>query len=143
MIQSPIISIQKLGSETAVAELWQIAKMCLKLGKINQSLQLAYSITQKDPSQQQLYRKHYLETVKLGAEFAEEIGDHPRAAYYWEQLTQQLPQDATAWYGLGIAKANLQDYRSAEMALNRSLHLAPGNQKARNYLTEIQQLIQG
>jgi tetratricopeptide (TPR) repeat protein len=140
---SPIIPIQKLDSTTPNSDLWIAAKVCLKLGKLNQSLTIAYAAVQKDPTQQQLYKKHYTESVQLGAEFAEEIGDYSRAAYYWEQLTQQLPQDANAWYGLGLAKANLQDYQGAEIALNRVLQLEPGNQKARAHLREINQLIRG
>ncbi|MFB2917919.1 tetratricopeptide repeat protein [Aerosakkonema funiforme] len=140
---SPLVSIQQLNSKSSISELWIVAKEYLKLGKLNQSLTIAYAAVQKDPSQQQLYKKHYIESVRLGAEFAEEIGDYSRSAYYWEQLTQQLPQDAGAWYGLGLAKANLQDYQGAEIALNRVLQLEPGNQKTRLHLREIQQLIRG
>lgn len=143
-MRSPLVSIQKLNAaSTPTAEIWQTAKLCLKLGRLNQSLAVAYNVAQKDTSSQQIYREHYIEAVKLGAEFAEEIGDYGKAAYYWEQLTQHQPKDAVAWYGLGIAKANLEDYRGAQKALNQSLQLEPGNVKARNYLREIQQLLKG
>jgi tetratricopeptide (TPR) repeat protein len=137
---SPIVDIQMLV-EGNTSEIWQVSKLYLKLGRLNQSLTIAYSAAPKDATGQQLYKQHYLETVRLGAEFAEEIGDYHRAAYYWEQVTQQLPQDANAWHGLGIAKGNLQDYRGAEIALNRALQIQPGNQKVREHLTEIQQIL--
>ncbi|MBW4630876.1 MAG: tetratricopeptide repeat protein [Iphinoe sp. HA4291-MV1] len=143
-MNSPLIAIQKISKgSTQLAELWQASKLCLKLGRLNQSLTIAYSAAQKNPAQQQLYNQHYLESMRLGAEFAEEIGDNQRAAYYWEQLTQQLPQDSTAWHGLGIAKANLQDYPSAERALNRALQIEPGNQKVRMQLAEVRQRLGG
>ncbi|MBD1803878.1 hypothetical protein H6F98_00090 [Microcoleus sp. FACHB-SPT15] len=142
-MRSPIVSLQQLDSDLSVSNLWAAAKLCLQMGRLNQSLTIAYSAAQQDPTQQQLYKNHYVEVVKLGAEFAEEIGDYSRAAYYWEQLTQQLPQDASAWHGLGLAKANLQDYRGAEMALNKCLQLEPENQKARSHFIEIQQMLKG
>ncbi len=140
---SPLFSLQQIEPNTPASQLWQAAKSCLKLGRINQSLTLAYSAAQKDPNQPQLYRNYYIEAVKLGAEFAEEIGDYQRASYYWEQLIQQVPQDGEAWYGLGIAKANLGDYGGAERALLRTLELVPGNQKARMQLREIQEIRKG
>lgn len=142
-MRSPIVSIHELNAAAAPSDIWQTAKLCLKLGRLNQSLTLAYNAVQKDTSYQQNYRNYYIETVKLGAEFAEEIGDYRKAAYYWEQLTQYQPKDAVAWYALGIAKANLEDYRGAEKALDRSLQLEAGNVKARNYLREIQQILNG
>lgn len=140
---SPLMLVQKLSADSATtAEIWDISKFCLQIGRLNQSLTIAYSVVQKDPDQQQLYRERYIESVRLGAEFAEEIGDYHRAAYYWEQLTKQLPQEITGWHGLGVAKANLQDYRGAEIALNRCLQLQPGNQQVRSHLAKIQQLLQ-
>lgn len=109
------------------------------MGKFNQSLTLAYRAAQQDPSQQQQYQIYYLETVRLAAEFAEEIDDYPRAAYYWEQVAQQQPQNGDAWYGLGLAKANLGDFNGAKGALSRCLQLQPGNERARSHLQEIQQ----
>ncbi|MEH2114643.1 hypothetical protein [Nostoc sp.] len=139
---SPLISVQKKAEMTASGDdLWQTAKLFIQLGKFNQSLTIAYTATQNDPTQKKLYRQHYLETMRLGAEFAEEISDYQRAAYYWEQVTQQSSQDVTAWHGLGIAKANLQDYCGAEMALHRALQITPGNQKIKQHLIEIQQLL--
>ncbi|MBW4433338.1 MAG: tetratricopeptide repeat protein [Pelatocladus maniniholoensis HA4357-MV3] len=139
---SPLLALQHLQINTSeISELWQAAKLSLKLGRLNQSLTIAYNAVQKNPAQQQLYHQHYIESMRLGAEFAEEIGDNQRSAYYWEQVTQQVPQDAIAWHGLGIAKANLQDYQSAEFALSRALQLEPGNQKIRMHLTEVRQLL--
>ncbi|MBZ8180736.1 tetratricopeptide repeat protein [Oscillatoria salina] len=141
-MNSPIILLQEINEEISPTELWEAAKICLKIGKLNQSLTLAYKIVQEDSTQQENYQKHYLEAIELGAEFAEEIGDYPRAAYYWEQMTQHQPNDSNAWYGLGIAKANLRDYQGAERALNQCLQLQPGNSNARSHLLEIQQLLQ-
>lgn len=127
---------------TTDTTVWQSGELSLKLGRITQFLQIAYTATQKDANQQ-LYRERYLQAIKLGAEFAEEIEDYSKAVYYWEQLTQQLPQSADVWYGLGIAKANLSDYRGAELALNRALQIEPNYQKARSHLAQIQQIIKG
>ncbi|MDY7012459.1 MAG: hypothetical protein SVX43_02460 [Cyanobacteriota bacterium] len=140
-MQSPVIALQNINANSSVAELWTAAKVCLQMGRFNQSLTLAYRAVQQDPSQQQQYQIHYLETVRLAAEFAEEIEDYPRAAYYWEQVTQQQPQNADAWYGLGLAKANLQDYPGAQGALTRCVQLQPGNERARSHLQEIQQIL--
>ena len=81
--------------------------------------------------------------MRSGAEFSEEIGDHYRAAYYWEQVLQQQPQDANAWYGLGLAKANVQDFGGAQIALSRALQWEPNNSKIRSHLIEIEQFLQG
>jgi tetratricopeptide (TPR) repeat protein len=138
-MRSPIITIHQIDINTAnVAELWQAAKLCLKLGRIDRSLNLAHLATQKDASQQQLYRNHYLEAMKLGAELAEEIGNHHQAEHYWQQIIKYLPNDIEAWYGLAIAIANLGKYPEAKQALDRVLQLNPQHQKARSMLTQIQ-----
>ncbi len=137
-MQSPIKNLYGLEVNSTVGDRWQAASLCLKLGRLNQSLALAYSIVQQDVSQQQFYTEHSLKAIKLGAEFAEEVGDHAKAVFYWEQLTKQSPQSAEAWYGLGIAKANLQDYRGAEASLSQALRLEPQNQKVRQQLLTIQ-----
>jgi Flp pilus assembly protein TadD len=139
---SPLLELQRLQVNTSeISDFWQAAKLYLKLGKVNQSLAIAYSTVQKNAAQQQLYNQHYVESVRLGAEFAEEIGDNHRAAYYWELLTRHLPQNATAWHGLGIAKANLQDYQSAEIAFNRALQLEPGNEKVKIHLAQVRRYV--
>ncbi|NJR31650.1 MAG: tetratricopeptide repeat protein [Chamaesiphon sp. CSU_1_12] len=137
-MRSPIITIHQLEINTAnPAELWQAAKLCLKLGRIDRSLNLAYLAAQKDTSQQQLYSNHYLEAMKLGAELAEEIGNHHQAEHYWEQIIKYLPNDIEAYYGLAIAIANLGKYPEAKQALERVLQLNPQHQKARSMLTQI------
>ncbi|MEA5578015.1 tetratricopeptide repeat protein [Anabaena sp. UHCC 0451] len=140
---SPTVSLQKINPNTSATEILKSAKLSLKLGRFQQSLMIAYSAVQQDPNQQQMYKNHYIQVMRLGAEFAEEIEDHHKAAYYWEQLTKQIPNDSDAWYGLGIAKANLQDYQEAIIALNQALKLQPGNQKIRSMLIEIQQIMAG
>ncbi|MBK1990143.1 tetratricopeptide repeat protein [Sphaerospermopsis aphanizomenoides BCCUSP55] len=140
---SPTVSLQKINSNTSAAEIWNAAKLNLKLGRVHQSLMIAYSAVQKDPNQQQMYNKYYIQVMRLGAEFSEEIEDHHKAAYYWEQFTKQIPNDGNAWYGLGIAKANLQDYQGAIIALNQAVKLQPENQKIRSMLIKIQQMLAG
>lgn len=140
---SPTISLQTINENTSTSDIWKAAKLTLQIGRFNQSLIIAYSIFQKDPNQQQMYRDHYIQVMKLGAEFAEEIEDYHKAAYYWEQLTKQLPNDVNAWHGLGLAKANLQDYQGAIIALTQALKLQPGNQKIRDHLLDIKQMLVG
>jgi Flp pilus assembly protein TadD len=139
-MKSPIAILHNPHTLNSNPSAWETVKFCRQLGKFHQSLSLAYSLVQNDPSQQQRYHQHYVETMKLGAEFAEEIGDHHRAAHYWEQLTQQVPNHFHAWHGLGLAKANLQDYRGAEVAIARALQLEPTNSKVRGQLSEVQQM---
>ncbi len=135
---SPINIFHQLDLNTAnLAELWQAAKLCLKLGRIDRSLNLAYLATQKDASQQQLYSTHYLEAMKLGAELAEEIGNHDRAAHYWQQLIKYQPNHIDAWYGFAIALANLGKNNEAKQALDRVLQIDSQHQKARSMLTQI------
>jgi tetratricopeptide (TPR) repeat protein len=120
-----------------LSELWEAAKLCLKLGRIDRSLNLAYLATQKDASQQQLYSNHYLEAMKLGAELAEEIGNHHQAEHYWQQLIKYQPNNSSAWYGWAIALANLDKNNEAKQALDRVLQLNPQHQQARSLLTQI------
>lgn len=81
------------------------------------------------------------QTIRLAAEFAEEVGDASQAHRYWQQATQLIPQDASAWHGLGVAKANLHDYPGAAQALQQCLQLDPSNLKAKLTLAELQQLV--
>lgn len=139
-MKSPIAILHTLLEPSSGSSAWETVDLCRQLGKFHQSLSLAYGLVQQDSSQQQRYHQHYVETMKLGAEFAEEIGDHHRAAHYWEQLVQQVPNHFHAWHGLGLAKANLQDFRGAEVALSRALQLEPNNLKVRSQLSEVQQM---
>lgn len=120
---------------------WNLAELYLSLGRFNQSLHIAYSLVKQDPSQSDRYLLHQQRVMRSGASFAEEVGDHNRAAYYWEQVTQQQPQDSSAWHGLGLAKANLNDFRGAQFALARSLQINPNNGKVRSQLLEIETLL--
>jgi tetratricopeptide (TPR) repeat protein len=141
-MQSPIALLSSTTATTqAPTSLWRVSDLYLKLGRVSQSLNLAYRVVQQDHSQQQQYRNHHLEALQLGAEFADEIGDYPRSVFYWEQLIQQTPQNADVFYGLGIAKANVQDYRGAAAALAQTLQLQPSHEKARSHLQEIQGLL--
>jgi Tfp pilus assembly protein PilF len=142
-MKSPIAILHTPPELSSGSSAWVRVEFCRQLGKFHQSLSLAYSLVQNDSSQQQRYQQHYVESMKLGAEFAEEIGDHHRAAHYWEQLTQQMPNHFHAWHGLGLAKANLQDFRGAEVALSRALQLEPTHPKVRSQLSEVQQMRQG
>jgi tetratricopeptide (TPR) repeat protein len=135
-----IVIFHQLDLNTAnLSQLWEAAKLCLKLGRIDSSLNLAYLATQKDVTQQQLYSKHYLEAMKLGAELAEEIGNHDQAAHYWQQLIEYQSNNSEAWYGSAIALANLGKDNEAKQALDRVLQLNPQHQKARSLLNQIQQ----
>ena len=140
-MQSPLSIQHNLDSSLSVQNIFNVAQKYHKIGRFNQSLRLAYNASQKDPDLQQQYQKHYLETVKLGAEFAEEIGNHHQAAYYWKKLVEYQPNNVLAWHGLGIAKANLNDFSSAQQALTKCLQLQPDNPKVSSQLQEIQQLV--
>ncbi|MEI6065688.1 MAG: tetratricopeptide repeat protein [Pseudanabaena sp. ELA748] len=117
---------------------WNTANLYLTIGRLNQALTLAYEVVQKEPTQQETYLNFCLKAMRLGAEFAEEIEDHGKAAFYWEQITQRQPQNAEAWYGLGVAKANLQDFRAADAFLRRALQIDPNNPKIRDMLQKVQ-----
>jgi tetratricopeptide (TPR) repeat protein len=130
MMQSPLALIDSVN--------WNTAQLYLSIGRLNQALTIAYEVVQKEPTQQEMYLNFYLKAIRLGAEFAEEVDDHGKAAFYWEQITQRQPQNAEAWYGLGIAKANLQDYRAADAYLRRSLQIDPNNSQIRDRLQKIQ-----
>ncbi|MCA6536933.1 MAG: tetratricopeptide repeat protein [Pseudanabaena sp. M135S2SP2A07QC] len=117
---------------------WNTAQLYLSIGRLNQALTLAYEVVQREPTQQEVYLNFCLKAMRLGAEFAEEIEDHGKAAFYWEQITQRQTQNVEAWYGLAVAKANLQDFRAADAFLRRALQLDPSNQKMRNMLQGVQ-----
>jgi tetratricopeptide (TPR) repeat protein len=120
---------------------WQLAELYLSLGKFSQSLQLVHHLVQRDPSQNDRYLSHQNRAMRSAAEFAEEVGDTRRAAYYWQQVTQQQPQDGIAWHGLGLAKANLEDFYGAQQALTRALQLNPDDQKVRSQLFDVERLL--
>jgi Flp pilus assembly protein TadD len=121
---------------------WNLAELYLNLGRFTQSLEVAYALVQRDGAQSDRYILHQWRTMRLGAEFSEEMGDTHRAAYYWEQVVQQEPQDAYAWYGLGLAKANLQDFYGAKVSLAQALSLEPRDLKIRTSLAEIEKFTQ-
>jgi Flp pilus assembly protein TadD len=137
-MKSPLTITQNLDISTTSSQAWQVADLYLKVGRLNQSLVVAYNIVQKDPGQQSIYTKYCLTAIQLGAEFAEEIGDYAKAAFYWEQLTKQVPQNVEAWHGLAVAKANLGDFRGAELAVGQALRIEPKNQKLRQLLSKVQ-----
>ena len=142
MLLSPI-STHHLGlNSLSIADQWLLSELYLQVGRLNQSLQIAYGIFQQDSSQQQRYFLHQQKVFHLGAEFAEEIGDYDRAAYYWSKITQQQPNNSEAWYGLGIAQANLQHFGQARKSLQKSLQLDPTNQKVRSRLDQIAALFE-
>jgi Flp pilus assembly protein TadD len=120
---------------------WSTVNLYLQLGRLNQSLQLAYGLAQQDTSQQQRYLNHQNNVIRQGAEFAEEIGDYSRAIHYWNQVLQCNPNQGDAWYGLGLARANLQDYSGAEAAMQEALQLAPGDPKIQSHLANLQSLL--
>lgn len=128
---------------TSATEYWKLIQLYLKLGRFNQSAQTAYALVQRDPGQLQAYNNHQLSILRLGAEFAEEIENFHQAIYYWEQITKQQPQDVDAWYGLGLAKANLgKDYLpGAESALIQAVKLSPGNLRIQQNLANIQSIL--
>lgn len=140
-MESPLIKQQDIQSGLSANTFFNVAKTYQQIGRFNQSLAVAYSATQKDSDLQKQYQAHYIETIKLGAEFAEEIGNHHLAAHYWEHLIKYQAKNSDAWHGLGIAKANLKDFSAAQQALAKCLQIQPNNHKVRNQLQEIQQLV--
>jgi Flp pilus assembly protein TadD len=133
-------------SQSALAALsidsqWQLASQLIQIGRLNQSVQLAYDIANRDPSQVSIYQRFQIDLLQYGAEFSEEIGDFSRAVYYWGQLTQQQSHNPVVWYGLGIAYANLSDFSNAAQALQRSLQINPNDPKVQNQLSNIQSLL--
>lgn len=142
MIRSPLINLPKSDNQLTVNQLWETADFYLQIGRINQSILLAYEAVKQDNSQQQQrYHKHYLKSLQIGAEIAEEIEDYPRASFYWEQLTKQQPNHSQFWYGLGIAKANLGDYQGAKIAFNYCLQLQPNHPKVQAQIKQIESLL--
>jgi len=135
MMRSPLLITESID--------WNIAYLYLGIGRLNQALTLGYEIVQKDSTQQESYLIFSLKAMRLGAEFAEEIEDHSKAAFYWDQITQRQPQNAEAWYGVGVAQANLQDWRRAEASLLRAIQLDPNNQKIRAFLQQVQSQLRG
>jgi tetratricopeptide (TPR) repeat protein len=127
-------------SSTSSTECWKLVQLYLKLGRFNQSSQAAYDLVQRDPGQLQAYNNHQLALLRLGAEFAEEVENFHQAAHFWEQITKQQPQNVDAWYGLGLARANLGNtyLPGAEMALIQALKLNPNDQRIQQNLTNIQ-----
>jgi tetratricopeptide (TPR) repeat protein len=124
-MQPTIDRIEQLLASRQVEDAWQVVDIYIKLGHIDRALQTAAEIMQQDNSQQQVFLVRYPEIIRLGAEFAEEICDYPKAVYYWEQLLQQQPQIVEAWYGLALAKANLGEISDAKRAIDRSLQIDP------------------
>jgi tetratricopeptide (TPR) repeat protein len=145
-MNSPLLSLSKnAGSNPSSpiepVEGWEFAKLCAQLGKFKASFRIAQGIQKENDNQSKGYQNHLVETVRLAAEFSEEIGDYLQAADYWDKTTRISPQDASAWHGLGLAKANLQDYYGAIQALQRGLQYEPSNLKIKLSLAEIQQCL--
>ncbi len=143
---SPLLTIDRVNiTTTSTNECWDSIQLALKLGRVSKSAQAAYTLVQRDPTQTQAYHQHQLTLLQLGAEFAEEIENYHYAAYYWEQLTKQQPQNIDAWYGLGLARANLgnEHLPGAEIALIQALKLNPTKIKIRQNLTKVQSMLRG
>lgn len=141
---SPLLVANQVDiSSTSSTECWKLIQLYLKLGRFNQSSQAAYDLVQRDPGQLQAYNNHQLALLRLGAEFSEEVENFHQAAHFWEQITKQQPQDVDAWYGLGLARANLGNayLPGAEMALMQALKLNPNNQRIQQNLINIQSIL--
>lgn len=130
-MEAPLATISKIDRFTDLEQLWTIAELFLKLGRSNQAVTLAYEISQKDSKYLNRYRLFCVRLSELAAELAEEIGDHAKAEFYWEQVTQQIPQEFEPWYGLAIACANQGAYQKALSALEKAIKINPRHQKAR------------
>jgi len=133
---SPLLMLEAKDGESA-QDLWQAAELCLKLGRITQSMQFAHRAVQKDSSLGNAYNAFYLDTLKLSAELYEEVGNFNNAVFYWQQLTKSSPQNFEAWHGLGVALANLENYGEAVAVLQNALKLQPQNQKVRDLLNQM------
>jgi tetratricopeptide (TPR) repeat protein len=140
MMQPAITKIEELLVSRQAGDAWQAVDIYIKLGHIDRALQTASEIVQRDGSQQQVFRTKYPEIIRLGAEFAEEICDYPKAVYYWEQLLQQQPQMVEAWYGLALAKANLGEISEAKRAIDRSLQIDPRHSPSQRLLANLRSL---
>jgi tetratricopeptide (TPR) repeat protein len=137
---SPLANVHNLSSLSKdILKLWELADLHLKLGRISQSLHFAHLATQEDDSQQKLYREHYLKAIRLGAELAEEIGNHLQAEYYWLQLIKYTTNNVDAWYGLAIAQANLGKYSEAKTSARQVLKFDPQHQKVRSLLMSLEE----
>ena len=131
---------RKLLVSHQTSDVWQAVDLYTQIGQIDRALQAAVEICGQDPSQQQVFQTKYLQIVRLGAEFAEEIGDFAKAAYYWEQVIQQQPQMADAWYGLALSKANLGEIAQAKNAIDRVLKIDPQHLASQRLLANFRQL---
>jgi tetratricopeptide (TPR) repeat protein len=140
MMQSAITKIEQLLISRQAKDGWQAVDIYIKLGHIDRALHTAAAIVQQDSSQQQVFRTKYPEIIRLGAEFAEEIGDYSKAAYCWEQLLQQQPQMIDAWYGLALAKANSGEIMEAKRAIDRSLQIDPRHAPSQRLLANLRKL---
>lgn len=137
-MNSALTAIEKLDTPNVSSDdVWNIAKTLLQVGRLDRSIELAYSLVQQDPSQRSKYNQHYLSVLQLGAEFAEEVSDFHRAAYYWEQLLQQQPQMVEAWYGLALAQANLGEISQAQRAIERCLQIDPRHSQSQRLLANL------
>jgi tetratricopeptide (TPR) repeat protein len=136
-MESVIAQIESLLSSGQFSDGWEAVDMYIKLGRIDHALYLSSYIVQQDDSQQYLLQAKYPEMVCLGAEFAEEIGDYSKAAYYWEQLLRRQPRMIEAWYGLALAKANVGEISQAQRALEQSLQIDPGYLPSQKLLLSI------
>jgi tetratricopeptide (TPR) repeat protein len=137
MMEPVLDRIEQLLVSRQAGDAWQAVDIYIKLGHIDRALQTASEIVQQDSSQQQIFRTKYPEIIRLGAEFAEEICDYPKAVYYWEQLLQQQPQMVDAWYGLALAKANLGEISDAKRAIDRSLQIDPRHSLSQRLLENL------
>ncbi len=126
-----------------IDQLWHNASTALMLGRVSQSLYIASEIVKIDQKQQQRYWAHYRRGLELGAEFAEEVGNHYLAEYYWQSLVEYDPRDGEAWYGLAIAQANLQKYELAKQSARQGLSRIPEHIKLKQFLQYLQQLTGG
>ena len=134
---SPLLMLESKDGESA-QDLWQAAELCLKLGRITQSMKFAHDAVKKDSSLGN-YNAFHLNVLKLAAELYEEVGNYNNAMFYWQKLTESSPQDFEAWHGLGVALANLERYREADTALVTALNIQPQNQKVQSLRTQIRQ----
>jgi tetratricopeptide (TPR) repeat protein len=136
-MQSVISEVDRLLVSNQPLDIWKSVDFYVKLGRIDRALHTASQLVQQDGNQQGFFRTKYPEILQLGAEFAEEIGDYGKAAYYWEKLLQQQPQMSEAWYGLALAQANLGEMSQAQRALDRSLQINPQHTASQKLLASI------
>ncbi len=140
-MNSPLLVINNIHSSTELEQVWNAAELLLKLGRINQAATLSYEISQKDPKYLNRYYLFCTHLSRLGAELAEEIGEHAKAEFYWEQITQKIPQEFDAWYGLAIARANQDAYQKALFALEKAIRINPKHHKSRELYEKFRKII--